>query len=64
MTKVNVRLGFTMNLGDFESLRLDVGVEDDVREGESVTDAFGRVYGFVEDRVIDKQNEFRKELSG
>lgn len=64
MTKVNVRLGFTMNLGDFNSARLDIGVEDEVRDDEGVNDAFERVYAFVEGKVIEKQSEFDKELSG
>lgn len=64
MAKVNVRLGFTMNLGDFQSARVDIGVEDDVREGEGVNDAFNRIYAFVEDKLVDKQESLAKELSG
>ena len=64
MAKVNVRLGFTMNLGDFQSARVDIGVEDDVREGEGVNDAFDRIYSFVETKLVDKQEELAKELGG
>lgn len=64
MAKVRVGLGFTMNLGDFQSARVDIAVEDDAREGEGVNDAFERIYAFVENKLIVKQEELEKELSG
>ena len=48
-TKVSVTLGYTLNLGNFQSLRLDLGVTDGKREGENTNDAFERVYKFIED---------------
>jgi hypothetical protein len=39
-TKVNVTLGYTLNLGNFQSLRLDLGVVDSARNGETVDQAF------------------------
>ena len=35
-TKINVTLGYTLNLGNFQSLRLDLGIVDSKREGENV----------------------------
>jgi hypothetical protein len=32
-TKINVTLGYTLNLGNFQSLRLDLGIIDSMREG-------------------------------
>lgn len=64
MAKVRVGLGFTMNLGDFQSARVDIAVEDDTRQGEGVNDAFERVYGFVETKLIEKQESLAKELGG
>lgn len=64
MTRVSTRLGFTMNLGDFQSARVDIGVEDDLRDGEGINDAFERVYSFVEKKLIEKQEELQKELGG
>ena len=37
-TKITVTLGFTKNLGNFESLRVDIGIQDYVRKGETVND--------------------------
>lgn len=62
-TKVSVTLGYTLNLGNFQSLRLDLGVTDGKREGENTNDAFERVYKFVEDKLTEKINEAKAELN-
>jgi hypothetical protein len=61
-TKINVTLGYTLNLGNFQSLRLDLGIIDSKREGENVDQAFERVYKFVEDKLASKINEAKSEL--
>jgi len=61
-TKVNVSLGYTLNLGNFQSLRIDLGVEDSKREGENVGEAFDRVYAFVEERLTEKIKEASSEI--
>jgi len=61
-TNVRVELQFLRNLGNYESLRVSIGVEDYVREGESVDDATDRVYDFVEKKVVEKVSEIEKEL--
>jgi hypothetical protein len=62
-TKVSVTLGYTLNLGNFQSLRLDLGVTDSKRDGENVDQAFERVYKFVEDKLTEKINEAKTEIS-
>lgn len=61
-TKVNVTLGYTLNLGNFQSLRIDIGIIDSRRDGETVNEAFERVYGFVEQKLTEKVNESKAEL--
>lgn len=61
-TKVKVELSFTRNLGNYESIKIGIGVEDDVRQGEHVNDATERVYRFVEDKLIEKTREVEEEL--
>jgi hypothetical protein len=60
-TKVSVTLGYTLNLGNFQSLRLDLGIVDSRRNGETPDQAFERVYKFVEDKltakILEAQNE-------
>ena len=63
-TKVKVDLSFTRNLGNFESIKIGIGVEDSVREGESVNDATDRVYQFVENKLVEKTKEVEEELRG
>jgi hypothetical protein len=62
-TKVTVTLGYTLNLGNFESLRVDLGVVDSRRDGETVDDAFERVYEFVETKLSDKVREAKGEIA-
>jgi hypothetical protein len=60
-TKVTVGLGYTLNLGNFQSLRIDLSVSDSKREGENTTDAFERVYKFVEEKLAEKVKESLEE---
>ena len=60
-TKVSVTLGYTLNLGNFQSLRLDLGVVDSKRDGENTDQAFDRVYKFVEDKLTEKIQEAQLE---
>ena len=62
-TKVSVTLGYTLNLGNFQSLRVDIGVVDHVREGENTNEAMDRVYDFVEAKVVEKVQEAKSELT-
>jgi hypothetical protein len=62
-TKVNVTLGYTLNLGNFQSLRLDLGIVDGKREGETTDQAFERVYKFVEDKLTEKIKEAQEEAA-
>jgi len=60
-TKVSVALGYTLNLGNFQSLRFDFNVIDNTRNGETVDQAFNRVYKFVEDKLTEKVKEAETE---
>jgi hypothetical protein len=62
-TKINVTLGYTLNLGNFQSLRIDLGVVDSKRDSENIDEAFNRVYSFVEDKLIAKINDAKEEVN-
>ena len=62
-TKVSVTLGYTLNLGNFQSLRLDLGIVDSRKNGENINQAFDRVYQFVENRLTEKINEAKAEIN-
>ena len=61
-TKVQWSLGYTLNTGNFQSLRLDCQVSDFVRNDETTKEASDRVYSFVEQQLIDKLKEAKEEL--
>jgi hypothetical protein len=63
-TKVTVSLGYTLNLGNFQSLRIDLGVVDSRRDGENINEAFERVYSFVEAKLSEKVAEAQSETDG
>lgn len=63
-TKVTVGLGYTLNLGNFQSLRIDLSVTDNRRDGENINEAFERVYSFVETKLQEKVSEAQSELDG
>jgi len=62
-TKVTVDLSFTRNLGNYESIKINIGVQDSVRDGETVDTATERVYQFVETKLIEKTREVEDELN-
>lgn len=62
-TQVSVTLGYTLNLGNFQSLRVDLGVVDHTREGETTNEAMDRVYEFVEAKVVEKVKEAKEALT-
>ena len=61
-TKVKVGLGYTLNLGNFQSLRIDIEIADSKRDGENTNEAFERVYSFVEEKLAEKVKEASAEL--
>ena len=63
-TNVKVELQFTRNLGNYESLKVSIGIEDYQRQGEHIDDATNRVYDYVEKKLMEKVNEIEEELKG
>ena len=57
-------LKFVRNLGNYENIHVDVGVEDNVRQGENVSQAMDRVYDFVEEQLIQRVQKIEADLSG
>ena len=54
-------------MGNFNSMRIDIGVEDDLRtrsdgKPETVEDGFNRVYDYIEQKLLIKVDETEKEI--
>lgn len=51
MSKVHSELTFTMNVGNYQTVKMTAGFEDTVRDGETEIQAFERVEQLVDDRI-------------
>jgi hypothetical protein len=49
-------------LGNYESLKVGIGIEDFQRSGETIDEATNRVYAFVEKKLMEKVAEIEEEL--
>lgn len=61
-TKVQWGIGYTLNTGNFQSLRLDCQVTDYKHEDETAKEASDRVYKFVENQISEKLKEVKEEI--
>ena len=56
---VGVSIGSTLNMGDYKSLRADVWLSDEVREGETVAQAYQRVTSIVDETLQNIVNQYK-----
>jgi hypothetical protein len=49
-------------MGNFESLQVEIGVEDQPRDNEKFSEAFNRVKDFVESRLLDGVDELETQI--
>ena len=57
-----ISYGYTMNLGNFTSLRVDIGLSDSRLPNENAEDAFTRIDELVSAKFIERINEERSKL--
>lgn len=62
MGTVSYRARFTRNMGDYESLQVEIGVEDEPRGEEKFSEAFNRVKDFVESRLLEGVDELESQV--
>lgn len=56
---VGVSIGTTLNMGDYESLRVDVWLTDEVAENETTEQAYARVVQTVDKTLQDIVNQYQ-----
>lgn len=61
-TRVRFGLKYTKNLGNYESISVDVSVDDYVKTGEKTSEAYKRISDFVEARLEEKLLEIQRDL--
>lgn len=62
-TVVRYNARFTRNMGNYESLQVEIGVEDAPRGDEKVSEAFNRVKDFVESRLLEGVDELEAQVN-
>lgn len=56
---VGCSIGTTLNMGDYESLRVDVWLTDSVQSGETIQQAYGRVVKVVDETLQEIVNQYK-----
>lgn len=64
MQTVRAEIGFTKNLGNFQNVKVSVGLEDYVRQGETFDSAYERIFSKIEDKLAEKVAQAVKDLEG
>jgi len=58
--RVGVSFGVTLNMGEYQSLRVEAWAETTIREGETSTSAYRRIFDLVEKQANTKASEYKK----
>lgn len=58
--RIGVSFGVTLNMGDYQSLRVEAWAEGSKREGESSSSAYKRLFELVEKQANQKAEEYKK----
>lgn len=61
---VTVALGYTLNTGNFQNIRIDVGATAPVGPEQSTDDALNALYAEIEEQLVDKVSQAKKALVG
>lgn len=48
---IGANMGYTMNMGDYESMRADVWATVDLEEGQSLNEGFNKLIGFLDKKL-------------
>ncbi len=66
--QVSVSMSGKVNIGNYESIGVDIGVTDEARvikgNVETAEQAFNRVYSFVEAKLVEKLQAIHEEFNG
>jgi hypothetical protein len=61
-TRIRFGINYTHNLGNYETVRVEVNVDDYVRDGETADGAYERIKSFVQDKLEEAVIEIAKDL--
>jgi hypothetical protein len=65
-TGISIKLETTVNLGNYENIRLEIRVDDRVREGidKNTGEAIDRIYSLVETKLAEKLETYEEKNGG
>lgn len=63
-TRIKVEIGATVNLGDFNNIKFDFGIEDDVPEGKTPNEHFDKCFKWVWTRLEKNVDEAKAAARG
>lgn len=65
-TTISVKLETTVNLGNYENLKLEIRVDDRVRDGidKNTGAAIDRIYNLVETKLAEKLEAYEAKNGG
>ena len=64
MTRISLSLGRTVNCGNFESVRVDAGIEQDLEKGESIQHAYAVAWAEIHRQVEKRAKLAAEEMTG
>lgn len=60
--RLTYAVGYTRNMGQFESLRIDIGLTDSLRVGETPEQALERIAEFCDETLLTKLQEVQADV--
>lgn len=60
LTRVKVNVGYTVNMGEFNSIRFDFGIEDDVPQDSTRSAHMDKCFDFVWNKLEPQVDRARK----
>lgn len=61
--RISVAVGYTLNMGDFESLRVDFSVERSKTQKEAgIDEAIDNTFDYLSEKLVTKINDVKREL--
>ena len=60
---IEISLSKTVNLGDYESIKIQVGLSEDIQDKDNLNEEFNRICGDVEEKLNEYCEKLEKEHS-
>jgi len=61
--RIEISIGKTINLGDYESIKIQVGLLQDIQDKDDLEEEFDRIYEDVEIKLNEYCEQLEKEHS-